>query len=618
MFLRKFLILVLIIVPCLLFAQDFSGRKNVFHSQPAATVNVSQIKSDYHIQLTRVNSVYVGNPYYNKWFKALKDSVAKIYPSKGDVQSKTLQSYADTTLILRNFNGNPTGGGVPNDNTLAISNGNKLVSCVNTEMSMWDVNNDTVQSYSSVSLAAFCDTLHVAGSLSDPKLIYDPEFDRFVVVFFAGNTDSITTLILGFSKTNDPTQEWNLYTLPGNPFHDTTWFDYPAIALTKKEFFLTGNLLFNGGTWQTSFKQSIIWQINKEEAFNGLPLNTLLWDSIQCNHVPLRNIHPVQGSEALYGDKVYLLSNRNFAVQSDTIFLITISDIIANQPELNVHLIHADKAYGMAPDAYQGLSRLATNDARVLGAFYHNNQIQFVFNSIDTTSGRPSVYHGILSGLSGNYSIHGNIISDTVDLGYPNIAYCGNYPNDYQSIISVNHASKTVFSGFSRYFYQGNDLYSKRAITKFGTSFATSVYSRWGDYSGSQRKYNQPGIVWASGSWGYKYLQYRLNATWIAELKTPFEYVPNQIPGEYSTKVFPNPSMDEISNCEFDLPSDSHLLANLYDINGRLVKKLLDKDVKAGSFVLSFSTTPLSKGMYFISIEVDGKKMKSEKLLIDK
>ncbi len=619
MFVRKFLIILIITIPFVIKAQDYSVRKTSRTFQPLATVNVNRIKNDYHIQLTRVDSIYVGNPYYNKWFKTLKDSVAKMFPLKGDVVSKSTQTYADTTLILRNFDGNPTGGGVPNDNSLAISNGNKLVSCVNTEMSMWDVNNDTVQSYTSVSLAAFSDTLHLPGSLSDPKLLYDPDYDRFVLVFFSGNTDSITNIILAFSKTNDPTQEWNLYSLPGNPFNDTTWYDYPAMALTKKEFFLTGNLLYNGGSWQTSFKQSIIWQINKEDAFNGLPLQTMLWDSIRYANVPIRNIHPVQGGAELYGDQLYLLSDRNFAIQSDSIFLITISDIISNQPELDVHLIHADIAYGMAPDAHQGVySLLATNDARVLGAFYHNKQIQFVFNCIDTNSGRPAFYHGILTGLSGNYAVHGTIIADTVDLGYPNISYSGNYADDYQSIITVNHASKTVYSGFSRYFYQGNDLYSKRAITKEGTSWATNVYSRWGDYSGSQRKYNQAGVVWASGSWGFKWLQYRLNATWIAELKTPFAFNPNPIPNQYDTRVFPNPTIGETSNCVFDLPSDSRVIANLYDMNGRLVKMLVDRDLKAGSFVLSFSTSPLSKGMYLISILIDGKKMPSQKLFVDK
>ncbi len=615
---RKYIALLLLLLPILSFAQS-TYRKTIIPAKSLGIVNVSKISNDFHVRLSRVDSAFVGNEHYNTWFKNLKDSIEKIFPLKEVTQVKSIQNWADTTLILRNFDGNPTGSGVPNDNTLAISDGDTLISAVNTEIRIWNVAHDSVQLVKAFSLTAFSDSLHLSNSVSDPKLIYDPEYKRFMLTFFSGSSDSITDIILAFSKTGDPSQDWYLYSLPGNPFNDTTWFDYPAIALTKKDFILTGNLLHNGGTWQTSFKQSCIWQINKSDGFSGLPLTTLLWDSIQYHQVPLRNIHPVMGGAGLYGDFVYLLSNRNFAVQSDTVFLLKINSATHDQPELNIDLIHSDKAYGMPPDAHQAAAaKLATNDARVLGAFYHNNQIQFVFNCIDTNSGRPSIYHGIISNLMNSPSLHGTILSDTVDLGYPNISYTGNYADDFQSIITVNHASKTVFSGFSRYFYQGGDVYSKLATIKEGTSFAMNVYSRWGDYSGSQRKYNQPGIVWASGSWGCKIGSLRLNGTWIAELRSPFAFNPNPIPQEYHSRVFPNPTAEDFVNYTLSIPSDCQLIANLYNINGKLVKNLVNTNLKAGNFLLTFSTGPLSKGIYFIDVLKDGVKMPTEKLIINK
>ena len=43
----------------------------------------------------------------------------------------------------------------------------------------------------------------------DPKVIYDPLSDRFILVFLEGSTSSDTRIVVGFTETNDPTQTWN-------------------------------------------------------------------------------------------------------------------------------------------------------------------------------------------------------------------------------------------------------------------------------------------------------------------------------------------------------------------------------------------------------------------------
>src|SRR5690606_36222507 len=74
----------------------------------------------------------------------------------------------------------------------------------------------------------------------DPKVMYDPEADKFISIMLNG-TNEHNYILVGFSKTNDPEGEWNFYKFYGNYAEDTTWFDYPSIAITKDEFFFTGN-----------------------------------------------------------------------------------------------------------------------------------------------------------------------------------------------------------------------------------------------------------------------------------------------------------------------------------------------------------------------------------------
>ena len=65
------------------------------------------------------------------------------------------------------------------------------------------------------------------------------------------------------SQTNDPAGLWNLYALPGNPKDNDRWTDYPMIALTEGELFLTGNLIIPGEPWQTGFSETLIWQMSR-------------------------------------------------------------------------------------------------------------------------------------------------------------------------------------------------------------------------------------------------------------------------------------------------------------------------------------------------------------------
>ena len=73
----------------------------------------------------------------------------------------------------------------------------------------------------------------------DPKIIYDPNEDRFILVML-NSTDDLNWIVIGFSTSNDPGGSWNMYKLYGNYGNDSTWFDYPSVAITNNEFFPDG------------------------------------------------------------------------------------------------------------------------------------------------------------------------------------------------------------------------------------------------------------------------------------------------------------------------------------------------------------------------------------------
>jgi hypothetical protein len=105
-------------------------------------------------------------------------------------------------------------------------------------------------------------------------------------LLFGSSVSYESEILVGFSQTNDPAGNWNVYTLNGNSFNDSTWSDYPIISLSDKDLFMTFNQVKDNVSWTVGFRQSVIWQINKQDGYAGTPLQYNLWDSIQYNGVP--------------------------------------------------------------------------------------------------------------------------------------------------------------------------------------------------------------------------------------------------------------------------------------------------------------------------------------------
>ena len=76
----------------------------------------------------------------------------------------------------------------------------------------------------------------------DPKLIYDPIQDKFILVFLKDNDAANSRIIVCFSTTNNPADPWNVYRLSGNPLNNNRWTDFPAISLSENGLVITANL----------------------------------------------------------------------------------------------------------------------------------------------------------------------------------------------------------------------------------------------------------------------------------------------------------------------------------------------------------------------------------------
>ena len=522
--------------------------------------------------------------------------------------------------IEKMFEGNQAGNSTPNDNNLAISNSGYLISVVNSNLYFYDMNADTLM-YNN-SLGAWTLPLNITNGKFDPKVIFDPYNNRFILVFLNGNSAAASRYIVCFSTSDNPMDPWNMYKLTGNPFDDNSWSDYPALALNKGDLFLTINLLTPGQSWQLGFKQTIIWQIEKRSGYEGdSTLNSDIWSNIALGGTNIRNLHPVRNARGQFENQhnMYFLSNRNFSLQTDSIFLVEVTNLLTGgNAAINIDHLSTSPDYFLTVDAPQpGGQELATNDSRVLGGIIEGNIIQFVQNSIDTATGNSAIYHGFIN--TQTMTCTGNIVSDSVlNFGYANIAGVSNTPGEQESIMTFEYTSPNDFPGFACIYYDGNGNYSPVKILKEGEnriSIFNDPLERWGDYSGIQRRYNDPCKVWACGTYGKANTD---NGTWIVEIGTDTVCASLPVGIEEPTSetlvVFPNPSND-IVYYNFDVSSRQAALIQLYDNQGRLVRDLMQDEVSEGEYRFSFNVSHLAPGLYHLSIS-GSKGLKETKTIV--
>ncbi len=586
----------------------------------AAVFSFSDTIPDWEVSLQNIEVPAPGGDSYRSLLRSMKQEMRKKYPVKsGNYSQNSYKTDTISPIILgKSFEGNIAQSSIPNDNDMAISDAGIVVSVINSRVLIYDTNNDTILKVKT--LGSFASGLGTVDSKFDPKMAYDPDADRFIMVFLNGSTYQKSKIIVCYSQTNDPTGDWNAYALSGNPLGNNTWSDYPVIGISNEDLFIGINTFTNGSQNNSGFTETCLWQVSNEDGFAGNSLTTKYYHDIFLSYSirSIFNICPIKGGLKPYGPEMYLLSNRATSYENDSVFLLHVTNSVkSNNASLEIKFLTADKKYLLPPEAQQADSHtFDTNDNRILGGFYENDVIQFVQCTMNETTGLAGIYHGFIENPAAvNPNVRATILGDTLlDFGFPNISYSGRDHRDQEAIITYNHTSPVDFAGFSYLYYTNDGEYSTPVKIKTGDNyvdaFGDGTYERWGDYSGSQRRYNQTGVVWAVGSWGK---ETNKNGTWIAELSSTDSIRPSEYPSLEIT-AYPNPTADLVT-LNFYMEQTSDISVDLYDMNGRRVISLFQDQAKFGQNIFTFSTAPLSAGIYFATITSGEKHIYKQKIV---
>lgn len=476
----------------------------------------------------------------DEWMTVLKKTA--IYHSKGDSidvmklakrpirESVPLgignesNGRAVTPTIGTGITGTTMNSYTPPDNTMAISNNGRLVAVDNEDISYF---NETGTQTGVATHTSFFSGLITSSYLFDPRVWYDSEEDRFIYVLLHGTSYSNSKIFVCFSKSNDPENDgWEIYSLPGNPLSDYSWTDYPNIGVSGDELFITTNLFYSNN----SFNQSIIYQIDKMDGYNGLSsVDYSVWDDVfDGNGGKAFTIVPASyGHQGSYGSNMYFTSSRPGG--STRIYLYEITDNMNGNPQLTADDILAD--YEVAADGNQlgSSSLMDVGDCRMQHAFYLNGIVHTVHAGDYLGTGYCGIFYYRIPVDNTSQTEEAVFGESGFDYAYPSLASFGLSECDKGVMIGALRTGSSIYPQMRVMNCDQDMQWSSSTQIVSGSSPISFIGNpeRWGDYSTMQRKHSATSPeVWMSGCHTSSSNRY---VTRLAEIKGT--YVPAEGPG---------------------------------------------------------------------------------------
>jgi len=373
----------------------------------------------------------------------------------------------------------------------AAAGPNHLMVALNTEVR---IQNKTGTNLSTVTLNAFFAPLGGAPNMFDPKVLYDPFAQRWIITAPANSPVSfgapalLSSIMIGVSDTNDPTGTWALYQFDADAT-DLNWFDYPSIGFNKNWIVVTGNL-FSVSAW--AFQGVQLYIFDKAALYGGTATPTMIDRPIAdgftiCPAVTLDN---TQNTE-------YLVSSASST--AGTLRLYTITGTPA-APVYTATLLFPAASSGWSANPpggndfapQSGAPQLINNgDRRIQNAVFRNGSLWCTHTIFLPTGGSPtrsSIQWWQIDPTTGTVQQNARIddLSGGNFFAYPSIAV--NAYND--ALIGYTSFSSTQFASCNYSFrlhthplnFFPNTVQYRTGSAKYFKTFGGSQ-NRWGDYS---------------------------------------------------------------------------------------------------------------------------------------
>lgn len=502
-----------------------------------------------------------------------------------------------------NFQGMLQNGWIPYDGAIAVGP-TQVVVMTNSQFAVYDKSTGA-QTYITQFDPFFG---NAAGGGFDPKCFYDAVAGKFVLMVVEQTaTGSLALIDIAVSQTSNATGAYNKYSFDATVTGTTetnTWSDYPSLGYDDNNVYVGSN--------QYSFANS--FQFAKVRCWS----KAQLYGGGAASYVDFANIKIADGTSAFT-----VKAGRNLSASAVGHFLatkpsggnlVTKWTISGTFPSLTLSAAQAVSigTYAVPPNAKQpGTGTLvATGDNRTQDVVWQGGNYYTAFAERAGTSRKA--YVDAIRYLQ--VSDAGSAIRDItytasgIFMYYPAVSVD---PAGNAAIVFERSSGTEYASVYQTRLPAGGSMDASKII-KAGVAANTS--GRWGDYNGVANDPSNSNVVWAYGGWANTTNRW---ATWIAAL-TPSVfsalapqpvYMAAAVRGATTSgglEVSPNP-FNPSTKIDFVMPREGHASLRIYDVQGRMVSKLVEGNLPAGPQSYRLDAAGLPSGIYLVRLSAAGR-----------
>ena len=356
------------------------------------------------------------------------------------------------------------------------------VTAINTEIHM---QNRTGGNISAVALGAFWSGILASpDSAFDPRVHYDPHYNRWIMVTDAYGQTSNSTILIAVSATGDPTGTWHRYSIIADSTGHS-WLDFPCVGFNDKWITVTGNFFQN--TSGTGAQGAVVYVFNYASimAGTGAPY-VKISESSEFTLCPALTYDTTQQS-------MFLLDVNNSGTGKLRLFKITGavgSPVIATvgYPTTTQHW-HNGGSADFVPQLGT-TNKVQAGDDRITHVVYRNNHLwcsNTVFLPDPGTASRCSVMWWEIDTLAN--PIQNGLIDDPATPTFYDYSSIAVNKND-DALIGLGYLSANIYPSAAYALHMHTDPNdSMRPVHVFRHGKATyyqtfgGTQNRWGDYS---------------------------------------------------------------------------------------------------------------------------------------
>ncbi len=360
-----------------------------------------------------------------------------------------------------------------------------LMTTLNTQVGIQDRSGTIL---STVSIDGFWASLG-SPSAFDPRIRYDPYGGRWIFVAAANGNSTASVVLIGVSRTSDPTGTWNLFSVDADATN-ANWADYPSVGFNKDWIVVSTNMFTVGAS--SSFVQSNVWVFTKASLYNNITPSApfrLFTDAASSTLVPVLTYDAALATQ-------YLVDVWNSS--SGTLRISTITGAVgAETYTAGTSFPTTTSANAWAatgPDAPQlgSAPPIETGDRRMQSCNYRNASlwcVHHIFLPAANPTRTAVQWWQLATDGTGAVQQRGRIDDSTgpTFYMYPSIAVNAN--NDVLIGYSRSSASQYASANYSfRLSCNAANTLQSDAVLKAGEGpyyklGAVSQKNRWGDYS---------------------------------------------------------------------------------------------------------------------------------------